>query len=245
MLAVGAAGAVSRFAASSLADNYLKLCHNPLKDLQRWMDEDPRFRGEKLQRRERIFSTKGEGGDVSKGTAVVVAEAGRVRGKSLPELRGGLDAHRQGRRAVDDLPARQGAGVVRNDGLRQVRAEARTGELRSTTAKDRGLADFAGAGFRAFAATQEARRQPAERAARTEQQGRAFVALAHVVADAGGGGWPESMTRELQGCATPQERQAWAVKWGAYLSGQVERDRRGPPQRPAAGGASPTGGLSC
>jgi hypothetical protein len=74
------------------------------------------------------------------------------------------------------------------------------------------------------------------------QQGRAFVALAHVVADAGGGGWPESMQRELQGCATPQERNAWAHKWGAYLSGQVEREKRGAPERPPprgrdAGGA--------
>jgi hypothetical protein len=208
------------------------------------MDEDPRFRGEKLQRRERFFSTKGEGGDVSKRTAVVVAEGGRVRGEPLPELRGGLDAHRQGRRAVDDLPARQGAGVVRNDGLRQVRAEARTGELRSTTANDRGIADFAGAGFRAFAATQEAHRHEAAPAASAEQQGRAFAALAHVVADAGGGGWPETMTRELQGCRTPQERNSWSVKWGAYLSGQAQRDKRGPPQRPAAGRAGPSSGLS-
>jgi hypothetical protein len=88
-----------------------------------------------------------------------------------------------------------------------------------------------------LAAAKHAQRQ-GERAARTEQQGRAFTALAHVVADAGGGGWPESMTRELQTCATPQERNAWAVKWGAYLSGQVERDKRGAPERPAAGRAS-------
>jgi hypothetical protein len=74
-----------------------------------------------------------------------------------------------------------------------------------------------------------------QQAERTEQQGRAFVALAHVVADAGGGGWPESMTRELQGCATPQEKNAWAVKWGAYLSGQVEREKRGSPERPTRG----------
>ena len=78
--------------------------------------------------------------------------------------------------------------------------------------------------------------------ARSTQQGRAFVALAHVVADAGGGGWPESMQRELQGCRTPQEKNAWAVKWGAYLSGQVEREKRGAPERPPprgrdAGGA--------
>ncbi len=223
--------------AKGIVEDYLKLCRNPAKDLRRWMDEDPRFRGERIQRRERFFSTKGESGDVSK-TAVVVAEGGRVRGESLPELRGGLDAHRQGRRAVDDLPARQGAGVVRNDGLRQVRTEARTGELRSTTAHDRGLVGFAGAGFRAFAAAHAARGQEAEPAARAAQPIAAFIALAHVVADAGGGGWPETMTRELQGCKTPQERQAWAVKWGAYLSGQAQRDKRGAPERPAAGRAA-------
>ena len=82
------------------------------------------------------------------------------------------------------------------------------------------------------------KQQQAERTEQDQgQQGRAFVALAHVVADAGGGGWPESMQRELQGCATPQEKNAWAVKWGAYLSGQVERDKRGAPERPQASGS--------
>ena len=89
-----------------------------------------------------------------------------------------------------------------------------------------------------LAAVKHAQNLTAERTARTEQQGRAFVALAHVVADASGGGWPDTMTRELHAVRTPQERQIWAVKWGAYLSGQVERDRRGPPQRPAAGRAA-------
>ncbi len=92
-----------------------------------------------------------------------------------------------------------------------------------------------------LAAVKHKQRQ-AERTERTEQQGRAFVALAHVVADAGGGGWPESMQRELQGCATPQERSAWAQKWGGYLSGQAQREKRGAPERPPprgrdAGGA--------
>ena len=89
-----------------------------------------------------------------------------------------------------------------------------------------------------LAAVKHAQNLAAECTARTEQQGRAFVALAHVVADASGGGWPDTMTRELHAVRTPQERQIWAVKWGAYLSGQVERDRRGPPQRPAAGRAA-------
>ncbi len=77
----------------------------------------------------------------------------------------------------------------------------------------------------------------AARAAQAEQQGRAFDAMAHVVADAGGGGWPEPMRRDLQACKTPAERQAWAEKWGYVLSGQAERDKRGRPERPAAGGA--------
>jgi len=92
-----------------------------------------------------------------------------------------------------------------------------------------------------LAAVKHKQRQ-AERTERTEQQGRAFVALAHVVADAGGGGWPEQMTRDLQVCRTPQEKNAWAQKWGSVLSGQAEREKRGAPERPPprgrdAGGA--------
>ncbi len=90
-----------------------------------------------------------------------------------------------------------------------------------------------------LAAVKHAQALAEESAARAQQQqGRAFTALAHVVADAGGGGWPESMTRELQACQSPQERNAWAVKWGLYLSGQAQRDKRGAPERPAIGGAA-------
>jgi hypothetical protein len=89
-----------------------------------------------------------------------------------------------------------------------------------------------------LAAVKHAQNLAAERTERTEQRGRAFVALAHVVADASGGGWPETMKRELHAVRTPQERQIWAVKWGAYLSGQAQRDRRGMPQRPQTGRAA-------
>ena len=87
-----------------------------------------------------------------------------------------------------------------------------------------------------LAAVKHAQNLVAERTALAEQQGRAFIALAHVVAAAGGGGWPETMTRELHAVRTPQERNAWAVKWGAYLSGQAQRDKHGP-QRPHGGRA--------
>lgn len=81
-----------------------------------------------------------------------------------------------------------------------------------------------------LAAVKHAQALAAERSARAEQQGRAFVALARVVAVAGGGGWPESMQRELQACFTIEERLAWSVKWGAYLSGQAQRANRAPIQ---------------
>jgi hypothetical protein len=90
-------------------------------------------------------------------------------------------------------------------------------------------------------AVKHAQNLAAERTARTEQQGRAFVALAHVVADAGGGGWPEQMTRDLRACRTPQERNAWEQKWGGYLSGQAQRDKRGAPERPTRGRAADGG----
>ena len=87
------------------------------------------------------------------------------------------------------------------------------------------------------------KQQQAERVAHTEQQGRAFVALAHVVADAGGGGWPEQMTRDLRACRTPQERNAWEQKWGGYLSGQAQREKRGAPERPRGSSRTTDGGL--
>ena len=78
------------------------------------------------------------------------------------------------------------------------------------------------------------KQQQAERTERTEQQGRAFVALAHVVADAGGGGWPESMQRELQGLpdaagakclGAEMGRRISADRWSAR-SGERRSDRR-------------------
>ena len=90
------------------------------------------------------------------------------------------------------------------------------------------------------------KQQQAERTERTEQQGRAFVALAHVVADAGGGGWPEQMTRDLQACRTPQERNAWAEKWGGFSAGRrsarsgERRSDRQPRGRDAGGACQPS-----
>ena len=186
----------------------------------RWIAEDKKFRGTA----QRIRSTTSavtatatadtpltQGGQhaahAQRSAASLVAEANRLCRRSLPELRNGLDADGGGGWRADGLSARSRAGLGGDDGLRLLRSEG----VRLGLGLD---------GQAAQAATSRAAVVDASASFGVEQ-GRAFVALAHVVADAGGGGWPESMQRELQGCRTPQERNAWAQKWGGYLSGQA------------------------
>ena len=54
-----------------------------------------------------------------------MAQADRLRGHPLQELRGRLDADRQGRGRADNLLARPRAGPGRYDQLRPLRAETR------------------------------------------------------------------------------------------------------------------------
>ena len=72
--------------------------------------------------------------------------------------------------------------------------------------------------------------------AHAEQQGRAFVALAHVVADAGGGGWPEHMTRELQGLPDA----AGAKRLGGQM-GRVSQRAGGAREAGSAGATAGSG----
>jgi hypothetical protein len=45
-------------------------------------------------------------------------------------------------------------------------------------------------------------------------------------------GWPPAMVLELVGCKSPEERQAWAVRWGAFLGGLVQAAGQPAPERP-------------
>ncbi len=194
------------FLTSRIAGDYLKLCHDPVRDLRRWIAEDKKNRG--LWRRGLSFSTKGRSGHVhTERAAIVVAQAHGLRGESLSTLRGWLDAQRQGRCDVDGVPARPRAGAGRDDGLRPVRGEGRSGKLAAT--------GDTRAAFRSLAAVQTAAK-----------------------AD-----WPPAMVLELIGCKTPEDRQAWAGRWGAYLGGQVEREKRGALERPTRGRAA-DGGMN-
>jgi hypothetical protein len=68
---------------------------------------------------------RGEGrADAAKTTTASLAHADRLRGHTLQELRGGLDADGQGRGRADNLLARPGAGARRYDELRPLRDQA-------------------------------------------------------------------------------------------------------------------------
>jgi hypothetical protein len=173
---------------ASIADSYLRLCHDPCQDLNRWLAEDKsrgRVSGSTLPPAEKRHDEN------TTRAGSLMEDARRLRENPLHAVQGGMDADGQPRGIVDHLPARPRAGIVGHDQLRPLRA-ARGSDLG------------------------------------------AFVALAHVLTSTGGGGWPESMMRELRGCTTQAERNAWAQKWGRYLSGEAQRDQqiRPPPSLP-------------
>lgn len=129
----GEGGGGSRFTARNLAADYLELCHNPLKDLRRWLAED-----KKLSRAPPVTSLTKKGGAYahSEGTATFVAEAERLRREPLPPMRGGMDAGGSGGGANGvSIGPRAGAGG--DDGLRQVREE-RSGQLARSADGDAG-----------------------------------------------------------------------------------------------------------
>ena len=113
----------ARFTTQNLADNYLNLCHHPLKDLPRWLAEDKKRAGA-TRRGIQSLTTKGSDYAHSKGASALVATADRLRRQPLPEMRGGLDAYGSRRRGVDGVSARSRAGVGGYDSLRPLRGEA-------------------------------------------------------------------------------------------------------------------------
>ncbi len=110
----------ARFAARGLAQDYLELCRNPLKDLRRWAAEDKRF-GRAPRGFQAIIAKGGDHAHTNRASALVAKAAG-LRGQPLPELRLRVDAHGSRGRA-DGVSARPGAGSGGDDGLRSLRDE--------------------------------------------------------------------------------------------------------------------------
>jgi len=115
-----------RFTTGALAGDYLRLCRDPLRDLQRWMDEDLR-RG-RAGRGAQLITRRGDDAakDTTPAQSYLVNTQG-LRGQPLHELQGRLDAHGDDGRHTHGLSARPRAGLAGYDGLQQVRADERAG----------------------------------------------------------------------------------------------------------------------
>jgi len=99
----------------SLAADYLAICRNPLKDIDRWIVETrPKTRSAHAHHSTRRPSAGSLG----------------LRRHALHALRGGVDAPPGGRQESYRLSSRPGAGAEKYDQLRSLRAEARGGVAR-------------------------------------------------------------------------------------------------------------------
>lgn len=105
---------------SSIADNYLRLCHDPCKDLKRWIAED---KARRRVSRPIIPPWENHHVQTENGLTSVMEDARRLRSNTLHPMQGRLDADRKPRGSVDDLPPGSRAGAVGHDQLRSLRTE--------------------------------------------------------------------------------------------------------------------------
>lgn len=114
-----------RLSVSQLTADYIALCHNPMAQLSRWLDE-PRpksFSGSVVR-----ISERGKHHDQSQSTSEPMGNTNRLRAHPLHQVQGGLDALRRGG-SRHSLSARSRAGVAQYDELRSVRAEGQQAGL--------------------------------------------------------------------------------------------------------------------
>ena len=116
-------GGGHRLTTAALADSYLKLCHDPCKDLHRWIAEDKKRPGLRQRAPPPAQETRHE--ITTLRATSFVEDARRLCGRALHQVQGRLDTHGNQGRIVDDLSARSRAGAERHDTLRSLRAEGR------------------------------------------------------------------------------------------------------------------------
>ncbi len=107
---------IARNVARELAEDYLKLCQNPARNVLRWLAED-RKRPGRIQ-----IVTRAGRNDAASRRETFKQAAQWLRRHPLPAMRHGLDAHRQGGRGADNLPPGQGEGAGQHGRLRPLRA---------------------------------------------------------------------------------------------------------------------------
>jgi len=134
------------FTTGALAGDYLRLCHDPLRDLQRWMDEDKK-RG-RAGRPVQPMTRREDHAQTTTRAENLLAHSVGLRGQSLHAVQGGLDTDRHGGGRHHGLPARPRAGPGRYDELRPVRAEGRAGAGLGRAADEAAAGQNTGASFR-------------------------------------------------------------------------------------------------
>jgi hypothetical protein len=151
---------------AAIADSYVRLCHDPFQDINRWIAEDQsrgRVSGHIISRCEN---------DHDANTTHSMAASRRLCGQPLRRLQGGMDTEEQQRSGAGSLSAGSVADTDRSSRLRPPQAE----RDRADRGSDLGTADLRAA-FRQFGSV--ATRWQRGVVARAIQQGRAFLALAH------------------------------------------------------------------
>ena len=105
----------------ALADDYVKLCQNPLQNLERWINEDKKTPRAGHPARARPTQTdRAQNGPHQQ---PLMADAHGLRRQPLQKMRGGLDTHVALRRSDHRLLARSRASPGRYGELRSLRSE--------------------------------------------------------------------------------------------------------------------------
>jgi hypothetical protein len=170
----------------AIVEDYLELCADPSKDLLGWLAAGERRRS---GRQQQPITRKGN--NYADTTKQELADANGIRGLALREVQIWMDAHRQGGRGADGVPARsQRTGFGRYDKLRPARGEATTALAAPRASGDTGAPDaslngehaalsaFYGAKIEATRRSLPAREVSAAIRAIFDEQSAAFRALA-------------------------------------------------------------------
>jgi hypothetical protein len=118
----GRGSAGHRLTTSNLADSFIRLCHDPCKDLKRWIDEDkkqPCFVSTAL------FSISEAHHESTARTTSAVEDPRRLCEGSLRQVQGRMDADGIAGRVADDLSSRSRTSSLGDDELRSLRTEGR------------------------------------------------------------------------------------------------------------------------
>jgi hypothetical protein len=175
-----------RHTPQAIVEDYLELCADPSKDLLGWLAAGERRRSGRHQQ-----PTTRKGNDYDNTKQPSLADANGIRGLALPPMQIWLDAHGQGGRGADGVPARsRRASFGQYDELRQVQGGTTTALAAPRVCGDTGAPDsslrgeyaalsaFYGAKIEATRRSLPAREVSAAIRAIFDEQSAAFRALA-------------------------------------------------------------------